>query len=100
MVPVVLLPPATLSTSQVTLVLAVPATVATKALKTLPAETVAVAGETVTLTGPLAPGLPLPSPPQPARKVDMTGSTTKTQKTAGALNCFTKNTLSLYTQTK
>jgi hypothetical protein len=81
-----------LSTIHVTLVLLVPTTVATKALKTLPAETVAVAGETVTLIGPLAPGLPLPSPPQPLRKVEIKGSRRR-KKTTGALNCFTNGYL-------
>lgn len=86
MVPVVALPPATLSTIQETLVFVVPVTVATNALKVLPAETVADAGETVTVTGPLAPGLLLrPRPPQPVMKKSTVRNTTE----SGALNCFT-----------
>jgi hypothetical protein len=95
MVPVVLLPPGTLSTIQVTPVLVVPVTVATKALKTLPMETLTVAGATVTLMGPLAPGLPLPRPPQPESKMNME-SMTKRDNTNGALNFFTTYTSSLY----
>src|SRR5438270_3136617 len=98
-VPVVLLPPGTLSTAHATLVLVVPTTVATKALKTLPAETVAVAGETVTLIGPPEPGLLLrPKPPQLARNVSKVSTTTRRGKDAtGALNCFTTDTSSTYT---
>src|SRR5690349_7778290 len=95
MAPVVLLPPGTLSTIQVTPVLVLPVTVATKALKTLPTETLTVAGATVTLMGPLAPGLPLPRPPQPASKMNME-SMTKRDNTNGALNFFRTYTSSLY----
>jgi hypothetical protein len=97
-VPVVLLPPGTLSTIHATLVLLVPTTVATKALKMLPAETVAVAGETVTLIGPLEPGLLLlPTPPQLARNVSKASTMTRINDVTGALNCFTTDTSSLYT---
>lgn len=93
------MPPGTLSTIHATLVLVVPTTVATKALKVLPAETVAVAGETVTLTGPLEPGLLLlPKPPQLARNVSKASTMTRRRNDAtGALNCFTADTLSTYT---
>jgi hypothetical protein len=97
-VPVVLLPPGTLSTIHATLVLVVPTTVATKALKMLPVETVAVAGETVTLIGPLEPGLLLlPKPAQLARNVSKARTTTKRRNATGALNCFTTDTSSTYT---
>ena len=89
-----LLPPATLSIIQVTLVFVVPTTVATKALKTPPVETVAVAGATVTLIEPFDPGLLLPTPPQPASKV----SVKRKNNATGALNWFTTYTLSLCAQ--
>src|SRR5579859_7066893 len=77
MVPTEVLPPATLSTSQLTFGFDVFVTVATNALNALPAATVTAAGATVTVIGPcgvgagVGPGLApewLPVVPQPISK--------------------------------